>query len=162
MSRFPWDVKIKSLDELQKALQPLRKGGAQVVFTNGCFDLLHVGHLDTLSSARQQGEVLVVGLNSDSSVRILKGPHRPLQSEGERAQILAALSCVDYVVIFSEQTPLQLLAVLRPDVHVKGGDYLACDLPETPLVESWGGRVHIAPVALGRSTTLLEKALGGT
>ena len=161
MSRFPWDDKVKKVEELQAALAPIRQNGGQIVFTNGCFDLLHVGHLDTLSSARAQGDVLVVGLNSDSSVRLLKGPSRPLQPEDERAQILAALSCVDYVVIFREQTPLELLAVVRPDVHVKGGDYLASQLPETPLVQSWGGRVHIAPVAHGRSTSLLEKAIGG-
>lgn len=159
MSRFPWDDKVKTSQELQTALAPLRADGSQIVFTNGCFDLLHVGHLDTLASAKAQGDILIVGLNSDSSVRGLKGPSRPLQPETERAQILAALSCVDYVVIFGEQTPLELLAILRPDVHVKGGDYLASQLPETPLVESWGGRVHIAPVAHGRSTSLLEKGM---
>ena len=157
--KFPWDTKIQDLPKLQKTLAPLRQTGARVVFTNGCFDLLHVGHLATLDAAKAQGDILVVGLNSDSSVQGLKGPTRPLQPQFERAQLLAALACVDFVIIFEQATPLDLLSILRPDVHVKGGDYLASQLPETPLIESYGGRVHIAPIAQGRSTTGLKKGL---
>ena len=157
--KLPWDHKIQTVPALLEILKPLRGDGERLVFTNGCFDLLHVGHLDTLATARGLGHLLVVGLNSDASVRALKGPQRPLQPEHERAQLLAALSCVDFVVIFGEPTPLELLAQLKPDVHVKGGDYRAEQLPETSLVESWGGRVHIAPLAPDRSTTSLENAL---
>ena len=159
MMNFPWDNKIQELPQLLDTLTPIRQAGSRVVFTNGCYDLLHVGHLATLSTARAQGEILVVGLNSDISVRGLKGPTRPLQPEHERAQLLAALQCVDFVVLFSQPTPIELLTQLRPDVHVKGGDYDASQLPETPIIESYGGRVHIAPIARGRSTTKLEQAL---
>jgi len=130
-----------------------------VVFTNGCFDLLHVGHLRTLLTARQQGDLLVVGLNSDRSVQALKGSTRPLNPQGERAELLAGLECVDMVVLFEEDTPLALLDRLRPDVHVKGGDYREEDLPEAPLVRSWGGRVVLTGVVPERSTTLLAERI---
>lgn len=147
------------LSELLKELGPLRAAGQRVVFTNGCFDLLHVGHLRTLRWAKAQGDLLVVGLNSDASVRGLKGPRRPLVEQEDRAELLEALDCVDYVVIFEEATPLALLGQLRPDVHVKGGDYRVEDLPETPLVQSYGGQVRITPLIPGRSTTRLEALL---
>ena len=151
-------MKLLSLEEL---LQRPRQG--RWVFTNGCFDLLHVGHLRTLAWARAQGDVLVVGVNSDTSVRSLgKGPSRPLVPQEERAEMLAGLSCVDYVVIFDEPTPLPLLEQLRPEVHVKGGDYRVEDLPETPLVQSYGGQVLITPLVPGRSTTTLEALLRAT
>lgn len=161
MMAFPWDQKIQEMTHLVGSLAPLRQAGSRVVFTNGCFDLLHVGHLATLQSAREQGDLLVVGLNSDESVQKLKGPARPLLPQWERAQLLAALTCVDYVVIFSEENPNEVLRQLQPDVHVKGGDYRVEDLPETPIVEAYGGRVHIAPIVQGRSTTRLEQALRG-
>ena len=124
-----------------------------VVFTNGVFDLLHPGHVDVISQARDQGTALVVGLNSDSSVRRLKGPERPVRSEAERAYVLAALSDVDAVVTFDEDTPLELIRHLRPDVLVKGGDYEPATVVGRAEVESWGGRVVIVPLRPGQSTT---------
>lgn len=145
--------RVCSLAELLVCLQDRRRAGEQVVFTNGCFDLLHVGHLRTLQWARAQGDVLVVGLNSDESVRRLKGERRPLTPEADRAELLAGFSCVDYVVIFEEDTPMAVLTQIRPEVHVKGGDYRPEDLPEAPLVQSYGGRVLVTPLIEGRSTT---------
>jgi rfaE bifunctional protein nucleotidyltransferase chain/domain len=157
--QFDTDKKILSREQLV-ALRQSGQMGDRVVFTNGCFDLLHVGHLQTLSKARSLGTHLVVGVNSDASVRSLKkGDSRPLVAEYERSQMLAALECVDSVVIFEESTPLDLLAVLRPEVHVKGGDYSVESLPETPVVRSWGGEVIIAPLIPSRSTSSLERAL---
>jgi rfaE bifunctional protein nucleotidyltransferase chain/domain len=130
----------------------------RVVFTNGVFDLLHSGHIDVLAEARSQGDVLIVGLNSDSSVQRLKGPARPVRSEGERAYVLAALRDVDAVVTFSEDTPLALIRRLRPDVLVKGGDYEPAEVVGRDDVESWGGRVVIVPLRPGQSTTaIIEK-----
>ena len=148
--------KVVSLDQLLPNLQAARERGQQVVFTNGCFDLLHVGHLRTLEWARAQGDLLVVGLNSDVSVRRLKGERRPITGQQDRAELLAGFSCVDYVVIFAEETPLALLERIRPEVHVKGGDYRPEDLPESPLVQSYGGKVLVTPLIEGRSTTRLE------
>jgi len=138
--------------------QRLRADGRRVVFTNGCFDLLHVGHLRYLQGARAQGDALVVGVNTDASVRRLKGPQRPLVTEDERAELLAGLACVDYVTLFDEPTPNETIAALRPDVHVKGGDYREEQLPEAALVRSYGGEVVLMPLVPGRSTTrLLER-----
>lgn len=129
-----------------------------VVFTNGVFDLLHAGHIDVLAQARAQGDALIVGLNSDRSVQRLKGPQRPIQSEAERAYVLAALRDVDAVVTFSEDTPLALIRRLRPDVLVKGGDYEPATVVGRGDVESWGGRVVIVPLRPGQSTTaIIEK-----
>jgi len=153
--------KIVPVSEAQARLEALRTGQAppRIVFTNGCFDLLHVGHLRTLLTARRQGDLLVVGLNSDRSVRALKGPERPLNLQDERAEMLAGLECVDLVVLFDEDTPLALLERLRPDVHVKGGDYREEDLPEAALVRSWGGRVVLTGVVPERSTSLLAERI---
>jgi D-beta-D-heptose 7-phosphate kinase / D-beta-D-heptose 1-phosphate adenosyltransferase len=135
-------------------------GGRQtVVATGGCFDLLHPGHVHTLEAARRMGDRLVVCLNSDESVRRLKGPGRPLVPERDRAAVLSALSCVDAVRIFSEDTPERLLEEIRPDIWVKGGDYVRTDLPEERVVQRWGGRTVILPYVEGRSTTrLIEEA----
>lgn len=138
-----------------------RAAGRRIVFTNGCFDLLHVGHTRYLQEARAMGDVLVVGLNSDASVRRLKGPHRPLVSEDDRAELVAALGCVDHVTLFDEGTPEALIAAVRPRWHVKGGDYQADDLPEAPLVRDLGGEVVILPLNEGRSTTLLVRKIVG-
>jgi rfaE bifunctional protein nucleotidyltransferase chain/domain len=154
-------MKVLTWPELERRLAPLRDAGGRVVFTNGCFDLLHVGHVRCLQAARGLGDVLVVGVNSDASVRRLKGETRPLVPEEERAEVLAALACVDYVTIFEESTPERLLAHLRPDVHVKGGDYREEELPEAPLVRSWGGQVVLLPLTPGRSTTEVAKKLAG-
>lgn len=133
--------------------------GGTVVATGGCFDLLHAGHARTLASARALGDCLVVCLNSDRSVRRLKGPDRPLTTQDDRAELLCALGCVDAVAVFDEDTPEVLLAELRPDVWVKGGDYSADALPEADLVRGWGGRTVVVPYHRGRSTSRLADAL---
>jgi glycerol-3-phosphate cytidylyltransferase len=146
------------VDELLEVLEPLRKEGKNVVFTNGCFDIIHMGHVVYLEKARALGDILVVGLNSDGSTRKLKGEGRPVNPEGDRAWVLSGLRAVDHVVIFDEDTPVKLISALKPDVHVKGGDYTEDELPEGPLVRSYGGEIVIIPFVEGRSTTgLLEK-----
>jgi rfaE bifunctional protein nucleotidyltransferase chain/domain len=145
--------KVLSRDDLARILETRRGRGARIVFTNGCFDLLHVGHLRYLAQARSLGDLLVVGLNSDSSVRLLKGQNRPLIPEAERAEMLAGLEAVNYVCIFEEATPDSLIDTVRPDVHVKGGDYREADLPEAEVVRRHGGRVEIIPFVEGKSTT---------
>jgi rfaE bifunctional protein nucleotidyltransferase chain/domain len=150
-----------SRDQLAALAERLRAGGRRIVFTNGCFDLLHVGHLRYLRAARALGDVLVVGVNTDASVRSLKGPSRPVVPEAERAELLAGLECVDYVTLFSEATPNAVIERLRPEVHVKGGDYSADALPEAPLVRSYGGEVVIVPLVPGRSTTELIRRMEG-
>jgi rfaE bifunctional protein nucleotidyltransferase chain/domain/rfaE bifunctional protein kinase chain/domain len=139
----------------QALIAAVRHRGGTVVATGGCFDLLHAGHIATLEAARRLGDCLIVCLNSDASVRRLKGPARPLQTAADRIRILRALSCVDAVVIFEEDTPVQVLDRLRPDVWVKGGDYSADTLPEAPLLAGWGGQVVAVPYLPERSTTRL-------
>jgi rfaE bifunctional protein nucleotidyltransferase chain/domain/rfaE bifunctional protein kinase chain/domain len=137
----------------------VRARGGTVVATGGCFDLLHPGHVQTLHSARALGDCLVVCLNSDRSVRRLKGPARPIVPEDDRAAVLSALACVDGVVVFDEDTPAATLHALRPDVWVKGGDYAVTDLPEAEVLAAWGGRAVVLPFVEGRSTTrLIEEA----
>ncbi len=131
----------------------LREAGQKVVFTNGCFDILHAGHVRYLQEARAQGDCLVLGLNSDESVRRLKGPTRPINSELDRAEVVGALKSVDYVVLFGEQTAEKLIAKVRPAVYVKGGDYTLDTLPEAKIVQSYGGNVHFVKMVEGRSTT---------
>jgi len=138
-----------------------RAEGKKVVFTNGVFDILHVGHLRYLQQARALGDVLFVGVNADTSVRRLnKGPERPINPEDERAELLLGLKCVDAVCVFEEDTPLELIRAVRPNIHCKGGDYASPDvLPETPLVRSLGGEVVILSLVPGRSTTEVVKKL---
>ena len=137
-------------------------GKRRVVFTNGVFDILHPGHVDVLLAARREGDALVVGVNSDDSVRRLKGPDRPVRSEGERAYVLAALSMVDAVVLFEQDTPLELIRVLEPDVLVKGGDYSEDTVIGASDVRARGGKVVIVPLTPGHSTTaIVEKLRGG-
>ncbi|MEE8302403.1 MAG: D-glycero-beta-D-manno-heptose 1-phosphate adenylyltransferase, partial [Candidatus Tectomicrobia bacterium] len=147
------DHSLLNRDELAIMRQHHRQRGERVVFTNGCFDLLHVGHIQYLQAARALGDRLMVGLNDDTSVHQLKGAGRPVVPQAERARVLAALACVDYVTIFDEPTPLQLITLLQPDVLVKGGDYT----PETVVghdeVVASGGAVHIVPYVAGSSTT---------
>jgi rfaE bifunctional protein nucleotidyltransferase chain/domain len=131
-----------------------RQGGT-VVATGGCFDLLHAGHVATLRAARRLGDCLVVCLNSDDSVRRLKGPSRPLVPAADRVRVLEALECVDAVVVFDEDTPTEMLRRLRPDVWAKGGDYAGADVPEAAVLESWGGQAVVLPYLQGRSTTEL-------
>ncbi len=154
------DRKIMHREALAVLLEGERRRGRTVVFTNGCFDLLHVGHVKYLQKARQLGDLLVLGLNSDASVRRLKGPKRPLIGEEERAHILAALNCVDYVVPFEEDTPLELIRALRPHILVKGGDYTPEGVVGKEQVESWGGRVELIRFVDGKSTTgIIDKIL---
>jgi len=154
------DRKITPAALLKNILAGERQRGRKVVFTNGCFDLLHVGHVKYLEAARQCGDLLVLGLNSDDSIRRLKGPGRPLIGQDERAHILAALSCIDYVVIFDEDTPLSLITELKPDVLVKGGDYTPEGVVGRDLVESYGGHVELITFVDGRSTTnIINKIL---
>jgi rfaE bifunctional protein nucleotidyltransferase chain/domain len=134
----------------------------RVVFTNGVFDLLHPGHIDVLLGARRTGDLLVVGLNSDDSVRRLKGPERPVRTEAERAYVLAALAMVDVVVVFSEDTPLDLILAMRPDVLVKGGDYAESTIVGAREIRAWGGQVAIIPLTPGQSTTAIIRRLRDT
>ena len=137
-----------------RSLATWREGqGGRVVFTNGVFDLLHPGHVDVLIGARARGDALVVGVNSDASVRRLKGPERPVRSEGERAYVLAALECVDAVTLFEQDTPLELVEALQPDVIVKGGDYAPDTVVGANVVRARGGEVVIIPLTPGHSTT---------
>ncbi|WP_242091372.1 PfkB family carbohydrate kinase [Curtobacterium sp. DN_7.5] len=142
-----------------RLVQRVRADGGTVVATGGCFDLLHAGHARTLSAARALGDCLVVCLNSDASVRALKGPERPIMSQDDRVELLLALDCVDAVVVFDEHTPDEALRRFRPDVWAKGGDYDAADLPEAATLAEWGGRVVTVPFHPGRSTTRLAAAL---
>ncbi|WP_061248545.1 D-glycero-beta-D-manno-heptose 1-phosphate adenylyltransferase [Leptospira alstonii] len=127
----------------------------KIVFTNGCFDLVHKGHITYLSQARELGDFLWVGLNSDSSVKRLKGEQRPVVCEEDRAVLLSNLRFVDAVTIFPQDTPLDLIRLVKPAIHVKGGDYKAEDLPETPMIREFGGEVKILPFVPGKSTSLL-------
>ncbi|MGC2108348.1 MAG: bifunctional D-glycero-beta-D-manno-heptose-7-phosphate kinase/D-glycero-beta-D-manno-heptose 1-phosphate adenylyltransferase HldE [Candidatus Korobacteraceae bacterium] len=149
------DDKVLHLDGLLRRVATWRSAGQRIVFTNGCFDILHVGHIRLLEQARQKGDRLIVGLNSDSSVHLLKGPLRPVVAENERARILAALSAVDAVLIFPESTPLRLIEAIRPDVLVKGGDYTEDLVVGAREVRAWGGRVELIPIVDGVSTTRL-------
>ena len=145
--------KILDLDHLLVRLAQWRANGERIVFTNGCFDILHVGHITLLEQCREFGDKVVIGVNSDASVRGLKGPTRPVVGERERARVLAALGSTDAVVIFDEATPADLIRRVRPDVLVKGGDYTASTIVGADDVTTWGGRVEIVPTVIGVSTT---------
>jgi rfaE bifunctional protein nucleotidyltransferase chain/domain len=155
------DGKSDTLPALRERIAALRAGGGHLVLTNGCFDLLHVGHVRYLQAARALGDLLVVGLNSDASVRAIKGPDRPLVPQHERAEVLAALACVDGVVVFDEPTAETLVAALRPDIYVKGSDYSEATLPEARIVRAYGGVVQLVPVIPGVSTTALVERIRG-
>ncbi len=137
----------------------IRVQGKKIVSTNGCFDILHLGHIRYLQEAKKLGDVLFVGVNSDKSVKAIKGPKRPIQSEQARAEILAALECVDYVCVFEEDTPEELLKRLKPNIHVKGGDYSGVEIPEKKVVESLGGVVKFLNFTEGYSTTKILESL---
>lgn len=147
--------KIAEREKLDTLSQELKTKGKTIVTTNGCFDILHVGHVRILQEAKSLGDVLIVGLNSDESVQKLKGPSRPINNQADRAELLAALACVDYVTIFGEDTPVEFLHLVKPHVHVKGADYTPDQLAETDVVESHGGKVKILKLVPGRSTTAL-------
>lgn len=150
--------KIKSAAGLTKILAGLRAGRKKIVFTNGCFDIIHPGHVVYLAAAKKLGDILVVGLNSDSSVKKIKGSGRPINDERSRAIVLSALEPIDYICIFSESTPYNLIGRLRPDVLVKGGDWKASCIVGSDIVKSYGGRVRTIPFVKGFSTTsVIEK-----
>ena len=151
--------KILSLSELSQRAEKIRQTGERLVLTNGCFDLLHVGHVRYLQQARELGDFLAVAVNGDESVRSLKGPGRPVNSQKDRAQVLGALRCVDRVVLFSEDTPEKLIRKIRPDVLVKGGDWKKKDVVGARFVESYGGKVRLIPFVKGFSTTGLLKKI---
>lgn len=151
--------KIKTIASLRRALAKSGPKTRRVVFTNGCFDILHVGHVEYLCRAKALADMLVVGLNSDRSVRMIKGAHRPVNRQHDRAKVLAALTCVDYVVIFNETTPEKLIRALKPDVLVKGGDWKVRDIAGGAFVRSYGGRVVTVPFVKGYSTTALIRKM---
>ena len=152
--------KILTWEELKKVVDLRRKEGRTIVFTNGCFDILHVGHVQYLQEARKMGDLLILGMNSDASVRAIKGEKRPLVPQAERAEVIASLTTVDYVTLFDETTPLRLIEYLQPDCLVKGGDWKEASVVGGELVRAWGGKVIIIPLTKGASTTnLVEKIL---
>lgn len=147
--------KIKAVEELAPLLRQFRRSGQTVVFTNGCFDLLHAGHVHYLAAARGEGDLLVVGLNSDRSVKMIKGDRRPIVPEAERAEVLAGLACVDFVTVFEEIDPLRLIQALQPDVLVKGGDWAEAEIIGADAVKQEGGRVVRIPLVEGAGTSAL-------
>ena len=152
--------KILSLEDLAERAKALREAGKKVVATNGCFDLLHVGHVRYLKAARARGDILIVGVNGDASVRQLKGPRRPLNSEKDRAEVLAALESVDLIAIFPEERATRFIQLVAPDVYVKGGDYKTETLnsEERAVLEKLGTKIDLVPFEKGYSTSsLLEK-----
>jgi glycerol-3-phosphate cytidylyltransferase len=152
-------VNILNRKDAAKLVEKFKNEGKTVVFTNGCFDILHVGHLRYLQEAKELGDILIVGVNSDESVSRLKGPTRPINKQNDRAEMLAGLKPVDYTVIFTEDTPVEIIDELKPSIHVKGGDYKKEDLPETPIVEKNGGKVIILSLIQGKSTTNIVKKI---
>src|SRR4030042_1165489 len=151
--------KVKARRELLRIIKDLKTKGKRIVFTNGCFDLLHIGHVHYLEGAKALGDVLVVGVNGDASVRKLKGPKRPILPEAERAEILSGLGCVDYITLFNETDPLKLITSLRPDVLAKGGDWAKEQIVGKEVVERAGGEVVIIPFVKGASTSHLIQTI---
>ena len=154
--------KLIERDELAKVVERVRQKGSTVVFTNGCFDLLHPGHVHLLQTARLFGDLLIVAINTDDSVRTIKDEGRPIYDESERAFMLGALACVDHVVLFQEPTPIPLLLLLKPDILVKGGHYGHEEVVGWDVVEAYGGRVERVPVMDGMSTTGTIERITGT
>lgn len=155
---------IVTLEWLLALRAEWRRQGRTVVWTNGCFDVLHVGHIRNLRAAAQQGDVLVVGINSDASVRRIKGPTRPVIEQNERAELLAALACVDYVLIFEDDTPTPVLARLQPEIHCKGAEYApphGKPVPEADTVRAYGGEIRYIPLIPNRSTSEIIRRISG-
>ncbi len=151
--------KIKTKEDLHRIVEDLKKKGKRIVFTNGCFDLLHLGHIRYLEKAKSLGDILVVGVNSDRSVQSLKGPERPILPEEERAEILSGLECVDYITLFDGLTPLELISSLQPHILVKGGDWAKETTVGREVVERSGGEVVILPFVEGSSTSNLIETI---
>lgn len=147
--------KIKSRDQIVTIVDSLKKEGKKIVFTNGVFDILHIGHITYLQEAKKLGDILIVGINSDHSVKTIKGGNRPIIPVQQRAQILASLEFVDYVIIFDESTPIKTIKLIKPDIHVKGGDYQRKEIPEAGVVKSYGGKIVIASRVANASTTAI-------
>ncbi len=145
--------KILDRTTLKEKIDALRQKGKKIAFTNGCFDILHVGHVRYLKEARKTADILILALNSDSSVRAIKGEKRPLVPEMERAEVLAALECIDFVTVFPELTPLELICHLKPDVLIKGGDWPEDQVVGRNEIKQWGGHVTLVPEVAGKSTT---------
>ncbi len=154
-----YQQKIKDLSEAKKETGMLKKQGKKIVFTNGCFDILHIGHARYLYSARELGDFLLVAVNSDRSVRAIKGPERPINPENARVEMLAALGCVDMVIIFDEEDPLRVIEQLKPDILVKGGDWKEDQIIGSDVVKKAGGRVISLPFVDGASTTGIIKKI---
>lgn len=154
-SCYPWNVsdKVKSLDEIKGLIAAAKTEGKIVVFTNGCFDLLHRGHIHLLREAKALGDLLVVAVNSDRSVKLIKGPARPIVSETDRVELIAAMEMVDYVLSFDEPDPYHIVSILRPNIIVKGGDWSAAQVVGGDLVQRNGGKVVVVPYLKGFSTT---------
>ncbi len=153
------DNKIKTCHELSFLIPKLKREGKKIVWTNGCFDIIHQGHIRHLKDSKRQGDILIVGLNSDSSVREIKGPSRPMQSEDMRAEVLSAFSFVDYIIIFSEQRPVKYIKILQPDIYSKGGEYNidTCNQEERRMVESYGGKIVFTSEKVNSTTDLIRK-----
>jgi len=154
------EEKILNFYEVERLSKKLKKDNKRIVFTNGCFDIIHKGHISYLKKAREMGDVLIIGLNSDSSIKRIKGEKRPILPQDERAFILSALEMVDYVVIFDEDTPYELIKIVKPDILVKGGDWNINNIVGKDIVESYGGKVLNIPFVEGKSTTnIIERIL---
>ena len=153
------DQKIVPPSRLTPLIRRLKREGKKIVFTNGTFDILHLGHVTYLEKAKALGDVLIAGVNSDQSVKTYKSPDRPINPEGERMKVLSALSCVDYVVLFREPTPLELIKRIRPEVLVKGSDWAKNKMVGAREVEAWGGKVRRIPLVRGRSTSRILQLL---
>ncbi|MBC7456974.1 MAG: D-glycero-beta-D-manno-heptose 1-phosphate adenylyltransferase [Bdellovibrionaceae bacterium] len=152
-------VKVLTLSNLDQVLSEYRKKNKKIVFTNGCFDLIHIGHVRYLEQAKSLGDILIVGINTDASVQVLKGPTRPIQNENDRAEILASLKAVDHTVLFGEQTPLNLIKEVKPDLLVKGGDWKPEQIVGSDFVLANGGQVKSLQFVNGKSTTsIIEKS----
>lgn len=154
-------MKIIAEKELLQRIAAYRQTAKTVVFTNGCFDILHAGHVRYLNAAKELGDILIIGLNSDSSVSALKGPTRPVNSEDDRAEVIAGLGAVDHVVIFSDDTAERLVATIKPDIYVKGGDYTVDKLPEARIAAVYGGKTVLIPEVPGRSSSNIIKKIAG-
>ena len=150
---------VLDISQLSSIVNSLKQAGKRIVFTNGCFDIIHVGHVRYLKEARSLGDVLVVGLNSDESVRAIKGMNRPIVPQGERAEVISSLRDVDYVVIFNEPDPYNTIAALRPDILVKGGDWSIENIIGRDIVESYGGKVCSIPFIEGASSTNIIESI---
>ena len=156
------DRKIKTTTELVQILDKLRRKNKKIVFTNGCFDILHIGHMKLLNKAKEFGDVLILGLNSDESIQIIKGPERPINSEYERIEVLSNISPIAYIVLFNESTPNNIISKIKPDIHVKGGDYNPDDInnmPESEVVKKYGGIIKIVVLYKSKSSSQILDAL---